>query len=816
VTFSPTSPGEQSDAALQLETNNPDPTSFTIDLSGSGIESNLTSVGSATDFGSVEVGEQATSDAGFENVGEVETTITNASITGSDQFNIDTTSLPLPVTDTTSLPVSFSPTGDGEMTGTLTVTTSDGSTASLPLSGSGAGSDIRLASSQLSFTGTPLNTETTSRLQIENYGSASLDLTDLRLTGAGADQFSVTNTPQSIAPDGTGEVGVSFTPTESGTQQATLVIDSNDPDEPTREIPVTGDGLGPEIDIDKDTLNFPPATLSLTVTNQEGSPTDLRVDETPITGKHPQDFTITSGAGPFTLAPGESETITVQFNSTGSGDREAQLKMFSNAENQPFASVWLTNTESYILLEEVSNPTIGIEGANLQRGETHVLDASTPATIDEPMTITDVDLGIADNDDFEMQAEYTRSLDTVSTQDVSTQRVGTTSVDTQSTTNLDLGPNREVVQHIDFATDNVPSGLFASQSIEFAVNRSQLTDGTTAEELQLYTLDSGDWETADQLSVVSESGGTYTYATPLSKFSELALTGPSSQVENLNLSLAKTELQPQEETKATVTATFTDGSEETVTTDATIESLSQDIATVDAATVTGGATGTAELSAQYTAGGTTVSDTATVSVIDQESPFFDITTANAEASSAQTDGAVSTTVTNIGGSSGEQTVSLVVNGSSVDTTTVTLTPNGSQSLTLTWPASELTSGDNTAVIQTDDTSETVTTNIDSGGDDDDSSDDGDSSDGSSSGGGGGVPPSATNGTGVDAPDISSELGDDATISGESEAIIVSEDSMRATATFAEGVGLLRSVTLVKQDSFAEDIDGTILNRSIRG
>jgi hypothetical protein len=232
--------------------------------------------------------------------------------------------------------------------------------------------------------------------------------------------------------------------------------------------------------------------------------------------------------------------------------------------------------------------------------------------------------------------------------------------------------------------------------------------------------------------------------------------------------------------------------------------------------VTGGATGTAELSAQYTAGGTTVSDTATVSVIDQESPFFDITTANAEASSAQTDGAVSTTVTNIGGSSGEQTVSLVVNGSSVDTTTVTLTPNGSQSLTLTWPASELTSGDNTAVIQTDDTSETVTTNIDSGGDDDDSSDDGDSSDGSSSGGGGGVPPSATNGTGVDAPDISSELGDDATISGESEAIIVSEDSMRATATFAEGVGLLRSVTLVKQDPFAEDIDGTILKRSIRG
>ena len=711
VKFSPTSVGEKSGAALQLETNNPDSTRFTVDLSGSGIESNLTSVGSAADFDSVEIGAQATTDAGFENIGAVETTITNASITGSDQFSVDTTSLPLPVTDTTALPVTFSPTGDGEMTGTLSVTTSDGSTASLPLSGSGVGADMYLASSQLAFTDTPLNAETTSNIQVENYGSAALDLTDVRITGAGADQFSVTDTPQPIAPNTAGEIGVSFTPTEGGTHQATLVIDSNDHDEPTRELTVTGEGLGPEIDINKDTLNFPPATLTLTVTNQEGSPTDLRVDDTPITGKHPQDFTIISGAGPFTLAPGESETITVQFNRTGSGGREAQLKMFSNAENQPFASVWLTNADSYILLEEVSNPTIGIEGMNLQRGDTHVLDASTPATIDEPMTITDVDLGVADNAGFEMQAEYTRSLDPVTSQGFAAQTVGTASVGTQSTENLDLGPNREVVQHIDFDTQNVPSGLFASQSIEFTINRSQLTNGTTPDELQLYALDGGDWDTADQMSVVSESASTYTYATPLSNFTELTLTGPSSRVESLEFSVGKTELQPQEETTATVTATFTDGSEETVTTDASLKSFSQDIATVDAATVTGLATGTAELSAQYTAGGTTVSDTATVTVIDQEDPFFDIVTVGAEASSAQANGSVNATVKNIGGSPTEQTVSLVANGSSVDTTTVTLAPNGSQSLTLTWPASELTSGPNTAVIQTADTSETVTIKI---------------------------------------------------------------------------------------------------------
>jgi hypothetical protein len=143
-------------------------------------------------------------------------------------------------------------------------------------------------------------------------------------------------------------------------------------------------------------------------------------------------------------------------------------------------------------------------------------------------------------------------------------------------------------------------------------------------------------------------------------------------------------------------------------------------------------------------------------------------------------------------------------------------------VTLSWPASELSSGRNTAVIQTDDTSETVGIDIGSDGetpndsDDNDGSDDSNDGGGGGGGGGGGIPPSATDGTGVDAPDISSELGDDATISGESEAIIVSEDSVRSTATFAEEVGLLRSVTLVKPDPFADDIDGTVLQRSIRG
>jgi PGF-pre-PGF domain-containing protein/PGF-CTERM protein len=99
-----------------------------------------------------------------------------------------------------------------------------------------------------------------------------------------------------------------------------------------------------------------------------------------------------------------------------------------------------------------------------------------------------------------------------------------------------------------------------------------------------------------------------------------------------------------------------------------------------------------------------------------------------------------------------------------------------------------------------------------GGGDNDSDDD----DGGGGGGGGGAPPSATDGTGVDEPNILTELGDQATIITEYEAIITDESSTRSTATFGDRFPLLQTVSFEKSGPFADEIDGTVNARAIDG
>jgi hypothetical protein len=88
-------------------------------------------------------------------------------------------------------------------------------------------------------------------------------------------------------------------------------------------------------------------------------------------------------------------------------------------------------------------------------------------------------------------------------------------------------------------------------------------------------------------------------------------------------------------------------------------------------------------------------------------------------------------------------------------------------------------------------------------------------DGGGGGGGGGFTATQSDGTGVDEPNISSDLGDQATITAESEPIIVSEDNTRSTATFADNFPLLRSVSFVKTDTL-DDFSGTVNARAIDG
>ncbi|MFQ5864233.1 MAG: choice-of-anchor D domain-containing protein, partial [bacterium] len=80
---------------------------------------------------------------------------------------------------------------------------------------------------------------------VTNEGTAVLVVTATSLTGANPEQFNIDSggAPFTLVPGDSQDVVVSFQPTSEGLKSATLQIASNDPDEDTLEVALTGNGV---------------------------------------------------------------------------------------------------------------------------------------------------------------------------------------------------------------------------------------------------------------------------------------------------------------------------------------------------------------------------------------------------------------------------------------------------------------------------------------------------------------------------------------------------------------------------------------------
>jgi len=81
---------------------------------------------------------------------------------------------------------------------------------------------------------------------VHNAGYADLVVGPIKITGEKADQFAIQNdnvTNKTIIPGGSATLQVVFTPTSTGAKSATLYIPSNDPDEATVLVSLSGSGV---------------------------------------------------------------------------------------------------------------------------------------------------------------------------------------------------------------------------------------------------------------------------------------------------------------------------------------------------------------------------------------------------------------------------------------------------------------------------------------------------------------------------------------------------------------------------------------------
>jgi len=146
--------------------------------------------------------------------------------------------------------VVFTPTALGGRLGLLNIGSNAPQTAAgVNLSGTGTGvPDVRLSATTLVFSTRPVGSASSAQsVTVSNVGTATLDLVSLPITGSAAADFAL----QAGGCSGGGTVAASadcplsvvFTPSAGGARGATLTVNSNDPDQPSLAIALSGSGL---------------------------------------------------------------------------------------------------------------------------------------------------------------------------------------------------------------------------------------------------------------------------------------------------------------------------------------------------------------------------------------------------------------------------------------------------------------------------------------------------------------------------------------------------------------------------------------------
>jgi hypothetical protein len=165
--------------------------------------------------------------------------------------------------DTCTVQVIFRPTSEGPKVAALTIPSNDPDTPILnkPLSGTGI---ISSSSPSISvsprihrfdsiYVGTSSVPKTST---ITNTGTADLHISDMALSDISNYSLDVNggtnpcgSTTSTIAPDDSCTVTVTFSPTTAGQKPAKLSINSDAPDTPILDVPLTGNGITPSAEI---------------------------------------------------------------------------------------------------------------------------------------------------------------------------------------------------------------------------------------------------------------------------------------------------------------------------------------------------------------------------------------------------------------------------------------------------------------------------------------------------------------------------------------------------------------------------------------
>jgi photosystem II stability/assembly factor-like uncharacterized protein len=355
IQFSPTGTGTES-AIFQI--NSDDPITPMKQLTATATVATpqiATLIASGGDFGDTCLGSFTDLNLTISNSGQCPLTVSSVSSPDAEFETAITISYPLTIAagGTLAVPLRFKPTTlGGPKTTTISVASNDplNPVASVSVIGNAPSGTVAVTGSP-AFGDVCAPSNPTQSLAINNVGKCNLDITSASVTCA---DFTLVNNPfpATISHDSHVDETVKWTPTSGGSKSCNLVINTDDPANPTVTVALSGDTPPVNISVPSAGLTFPPTviqnsgncqtTLGAPITN--AGKCGLQVNSVGLSGPSAGQYGVTGlSALPVTVPAG---------GQLGSGDMEAIFK-----PNLPLARTDTANLDVTYVSDPITSAT---------------------------------------------------------------------------------------------------------------------------------------------------------------------------------------------------------------------------------------------------------------------------------------------------------------------------------------------------------------------------------------------------------------------------------------------------------------------------
>ena len=287
---------------------------------------------------------------------------------GANASDFSVTTLPsnsVGTSSSTTFIVTFNPSAAGIRTATISIINNDSSNNpyTFALQGTGVVQGISIQGNATTITNGSSTTTTTNwtdfsnatntrTFTIINSGNVILNIGTINFTGANASDFSIQTAPSAtIAAYGSTTFTVLFTPSATGTRNATISIINNDSTKNPFTFAISGSGATQLISIKGNATaiingastasttnwtDFSTVTVTRTYTIYNTGTLPLTIGAITFTGTNPSDFSIQTPPSSSIPALG-STTFTVLFTPGAAGTRSATINIVNNdSTKNPF------------------------------------------------------------------------------------------------------------------------------------------------------------------------------------------------------------------------------------------------------------------------------------------------------------------------------------------------------------------------------------------------------------------------------------------------------------------------------------------------